>query len=101
MKPIKPEYQLWRKRIEGQIRHAMNEHPEWFNLPDAETKVHAIGSIAKRIIGEIVAGTTSGNNNRGCVSLDAPMVDVNRATVRAVYVLGGGTLTATQQQWVE
>jgi len=59
MKQIKPEYQFWRKRIEGQIRHTMNEYPEWFNLPDDEAKNRAIGSMAKRIIGEIVAGSVN------------------------------------------
>lgn len=62
VKPIKPKYQVWRKRIEGQIRHAMNEHPEWFNLPSLEIKDRAIHSIAKRVIGEIVAGTSTGGN---------------------------------------
>lgn len=62
MKKIKPEYEAWRRRIEGQIRHTINDHPEWFNLPDAEIKDRCIRSTAKRIIGEIVAGSTTGKN---------------------------------------
>lgn len=70
-KPIKPEYQVWRNRIEGQIKHAMNEHPEWFNLRTQEIKDRAIRSIAKRVIGEIVAGTGSGDNKTVCASVSA------------------------------
>lgn len=55
-KPIPPEYAFWRNRIEGQIRHTIHEHPEWFNLPDEETHGRCVRSTAKRIIGEIVAG---------------------------------------------
>jgi hypothetical protein len=72
MKPIKPEYQFWRKRIEGQIRHTIHEHPEWFNFDDPETRDRCIRSTAKRIIGEIVAGSIIGNDtNGGGISPDA------------------------------
>lgn len=57
-KPINPEYQFWRKRIEGQIRHTIHEYPDWFCAPDKERLVR---SMAKRIIGEIVAARASGN----------------------------------------
>lgn len=60
--PIKPEYQAWRNRVEGQIRHMINEHPEYFNLPTKLAKERCIRSLGKRIIGEIVAGTRSGSN---------------------------------------
>lgn len=61
MKPIQPQYAAWRNRVEGQIRHTIHEHPEWFDLPDEETKNRCIRSMAKRIIGEIVAAMTSGD----------------------------------------
>lgn len=57
----KPEYLFWRKRIEGQIRHTMNEHPEYFT--ELAYTDNMIGSMAKRIIGEIVAGIAAGNNH--------------------------------------
>lgn len=59
-KPIDPRYQAWRSRIEGQIKHAMNEHPEWFRYENQEEKKRICRSIGKRIIGEIVAGITTG-----------------------------------------
>lgn len=61
-KPIHPEYAFWRKRIEGQLKHTIYEHPEWFNLKDENIKARCIRSTAKRIIGEIVAGTSVGSN---------------------------------------
>ena len=49
-----PLHQAWHRRVEGQIHDAMHQHPEWFT---ADTKKHkAIArSVAKRIVGEIVA----------------------------------------------
>lgn len=64
-KEIPPEYLFWRKRIEGQIRHTIREHPEWFNLSNEEIRDRCIRSTAKRIIGEIVAGTPTGNSVNG------------------------------------
>jgi hypothetical protein len=64
-KPIKPEYQAWRRRVEGQIRHTINEHPEWFNLPNEKIYDRCVRSMAKRIIGEIVAGTNPGDKSKG------------------------------------
>lgn len=71
-KPIKPEYLAWRRRVEGQIRHMINEHPEYFDLPTEDAKARCIRSMAKRIIGEIVAGTPSGNNPGGDATSSVP-----------------------------
>lgn len=64
-----PEYLFWRKRVEGQIRHTMHEHPEFFT--QAAYKKNMVGRMAKRIIGEIVAGTAPGNNSRECAMSSA------------------------------
>jgi len=57
-----PEYLFWRRRIEGQIKHMINEHPEYFNFGNDVARGKCIRSMAKRIIGEIVAGRFTGNN---------------------------------------
>lgn len=62
MKPIPESYLKWKNRVEGQIRHTINEHPEWFKLEDQKTKDRCIRSMAKRIIGEIVAGMIAGDD---------------------------------------
>lgn len=48
--------------MEGQVRHTIHEHPEWFNLPNKEVYNKCVNGIAKRIIGEIIAGTGPGND---------------------------------------
>jgi hypothetical protein len=98
-KPIKPEYQAWRKRIEGQLRHAMNEHPEWFNVPTREIKDRAIRSIGKRVIGEIVAGTPSGSNkDEGETLVAFNFRSFIRETELAIKRAVGGTSTANRLQ---
>lgn len=94
-KPIPTAYTFWRKRIEGQIRHTINEHPEWFSLPDEETRERCVRSTAKRIIGEIVAGTHTGDSpgGGGTSPATAPAeVSVQLESAGAGEV--GGTLTA-------
>jgi hypothetical protein len=92
---IKPEYEFWRKRIEGQIRHTMNEHPEWFNLPDAESKKRCVSSMAKRIIGEIVAGILTGNNQpESCNGWRERAVGSDVQTASASHEVPGGIQTA-------
>lgn len=54
-----PLHDKWHKRVEGQIRHTINQHPEWFCLKDAIIKDICINSLAKRIVGEIVSGVNS------------------------------------------
>lgn len=46
----------WDRRIRGQIRDAMKQHPEWFSEYALEHKNNVANSIAKRIIGEIFVG---------------------------------------------
>ena len=95
-KPIPPAYSFWRKRIEGQIRHTIHEHPEWFNLPDEETRDRCIRSTAKRIIGEIVAGTGPGDSaGGGATGRAVARGEVEVQAHRAVAMEGGGTATAT------
>lgn len=94
-KPIPPAYAFWRNRIEGQIRHTINEHPEWFNLSDEEERDRCVRSTAKRIIGEIVAGTRPGDNPgdgaiRGAAAREEAVVQAFSAAAGE----GGGTATA-------
>jgi len=100
-KPIKPEYQAWRRRIEGQIRHMMNEHPEFFNLPTVDAKERCIRSMAKRIIGEIVAGTATGNSSGASAILrcDRPDGDtVERASAVSLTASETGLAGRQTQQ---
>lgn len=53
-----PLHEYWWKRVEGQIRCCVKEHPEWF-AGDTEVMKN---SLAKRIVGEIVAACTVANN---------------------------------------
>lgn len=50
-----PAHDRWHKIVEGQIRHTMGRHPEWFTFKDAREKQNCVNSLAKRIVGEIVA----------------------------------------------
>lgn len=47
-----PAHDYWHPRVEGQIRDAMQAHPGWFK----HTNERIVISLAKRIVGEIVAG---------------------------------------------
>lgn len=53
-----PLHDKWHKRVEGQIRHVINVHPKWFVFKNDADKRDCINSIAKRIVGEIVADYT-------------------------------------------
>jgi hypothetical protein len=50
-----PEHDFWHRRVEGQIRHTIGQHPEWFNFPQPYDKKHCVNSLSKRIVGEILA----------------------------------------------
>lgn len=50
-----PLHNKWHKIVEGQIRHTMGRHPKWFVFKDETDKKTCINSLAKRIVGEIVA----------------------------------------------
>lgn len=65
-----PEYLFWRKRIEGQIRHTMYEHPEFFTQ-EAYGEKGLVDRMAKRLIGEIVAAIGRGDNSGECATQSA------------------------------
>ena len=50
-----PLHDFWHRRVEGQIRDAMHSHPEWFKITGKTQKQTLVNSLAKRIVGEIVA----------------------------------------------
>jgi hypothetical protein len=50
-----PLHDFWHRRVEGQIRDAMHSHPEWFRITSERQKQTIVNSLAKRIVGEIVA----------------------------------------------
>lgn len=50
-----PAHDYWHRRVEGQIRDCMYSHPEWFSLVDGRSKEDCVNSLAKRIVGEILA----------------------------------------------
>lgn len=91
-KPIPPEYLFWRNRIEGQIRHTMNEHPEFFT--EAAYEDNMVGRMAKRIIGEIVAGTLTGDNQRSRITCDATALNGDSARYGAESEVVCGIITA-------
>lgn len=55
MRKKTPEHDFWHKRVEGQIRHTIGRHPEWFNFEEPYEKSNCVNSLAKRIVGEILA----------------------------------------------
>lgn len=46
---------FWRPRIEGQILDTIRAHPEWFNASTESKASTIVASLAKSIVGEIVA----------------------------------------------
>ena len=54
-------YDKWHRRVEGQIRHVIGQHPEWFTFTSKNdcksqnAQFWCINALAKRIVGEIVA----------------------------------------------
>lgn len=84
-----PEYLFWKKRIEGQIRHTMYEHPEFFT--EEAYKDNLVGRMAKRIIGEIVAGSCAGDNSKGDATTSGSLVnkdEIQRPSVSSDTVSG-------------
>ncbi len=53
-----PLHNRWHRIVEGQIRDCVQAHPKWFNFKDDTDKKTCVNSLAKRIVGEIVAGST-------------------------------------------
>lgn len=63
-------HRKWHRRVEGQIRNCVNAHPEWFQ---GDTN-RMINSLAKRIVGEIVAGlelAQSHHSDGSCLDEDS------------------------------
>ena len=54
-----PLHDYWHPRVEGQIRDTIYHHPEWFHFVTEQQKKDCINSLAKRIVGEIIAGRPS------------------------------------------
>lgn len=50
-----PLHDKWHRRVEGQIRDTIHAHPKWFSFKNEGDKQDCINSLAKRIVGEIVA----------------------------------------------
>ena len=50
-----PEHEQWHRRIEGQIRDCMHHHPRWFKGVTEDDRANFTRSLAKRIVGEILA----------------------------------------------
>lgn len=91
-----PEYLFWKKRIEGQVKHTMYEHPEFFTQIAYEKNL--VGRMAKRIIGEIVAGMASGNSSEGGASARASFVSEDEVQLASASSgIAGGTPTASYQ----
>lgn len=53
-----PIHDYWHPRVEGQIRHTISCHPEWFNIRNERQQETFVNSLAKRIVGEIAAVCT-------------------------------------------
>jgi hypothetical protein len=53
-----PLHDYWHPRVEGQIRHTIGQHPEWFAFKSPVHQRACVISLAKRIVGEIVAACT-------------------------------------------
>lgn len=60
-----PEYKKWHRRVEGQIRDAINSHPEWFSFKTRGQEATMVNSLAKRIVGEIIADAKLADNLAG------------------------------------
>lgn len=50
-----PDHDFWHPRVEGQIRDVISAHPRWFSFTSEGDKKTFVNSLAKRIVGEIVA----------------------------------------------
>lgn len=88
MRKYSPAHDYWHKRVEGQIKDCMNQHPQWFNYRNELAKRRIVNSLAKRIVGEIVVGCgPDDDREQGCLC-DAPVSD--RAGDGSNSVPGGG-----------
>ena len=49
------DHERWHRRVEGQIRDCMHHHPRWFKDIAEADRANFTRSLAKRIVGEILA----------------------------------------------
>ena len=63
-----PLHAKWHPRVEGQIRDCMTQHPDWFTEKFRKHQGVMVNSLAKRIVGEIVADSKVGGDTVGSVS---------------------------------
>ncbi len=50
-----PEHEFWHRRIEPAILETIKAHPDWFVIGADEDKRVIVNSLAKRIVGHVVA----------------------------------------------
>ena len=50
-----PAHDFWHPRVESQIRETMRVHSRWFVFRDDGDRHRCVNSLAKRIVGVIVA----------------------------------------------
>ena len=61
-------FDKWHRRVEGQIRHTIGQHPEWFCFKNENDRIKCINSLAKRIVGEIAADLQLAAKSGGVVT---------------------------------
>ena len=77
------EHERWHRRVEGQIRDCIHMHPRWFVGVAEDDRANFTRSLAKRIVGEILA-----DGDRSTVSLTpAPGGDAGGERSRAPWFL--------------
>ena len=84
-KPVRyksPEHEQWHRRVEGQIRDCMHMHPRWFKDIAEEDRKNFRRSLAKRIVGEILADGGPVTVSLTC----APVTDGGGARSRASWI---------------
>lgn len=69
MRKHSPLHDKWHRRVEGQIRCCMGEHPDWFNIMSETHRRFVINSLAKRIVGEIVSETKLDTKREGVTAI--------------------------------
>jgi hypothetical protein len=50
-----PEHDFWHRRIEPAILETIKAHPDWFVIRVDEDRRVIVNSLAKRIVGHVVA----------------------------------------------
>lgn len=92
MRKYSPAHDFWTPRVEGQIRDCLYAHPEWFSVKENQ-KRHFINSLAKRIVGEIVAVYDNGHETyEGVVKMPS---SGRNGSVARMEPLGNGVAEIT------